>query len=197
MTSKSLAAIGLCSVFLLGFLVHASTVDLVWVQEANALDVGTFGQLTRSLYDAFEPPFAVLWAALAAAIAWRYTRSLRGGLLFGLTVACTWLPVVALKLIFHRPRPIDLSHGPALPPTDWSFSSGHVAFITALAMAFYLLTRKMWVAVAGALAVTAMTIAVLIDGMHYPTDALASIVWSVSLAPLMWQLVHSKRTAGS
>lgn len=143
MKTNSLSVLGVTAVFFLGGLMYNSTADLPLVREANALDTGVLGTITRSIYAAFEPQFAVLWVLLASAVAWAYTKKLRTGLLFGLAVACTWLPVIVLKLIFHRPRPLAeaLAHAPFLSPTDWSFSSGHVAFITALAMAFYLIIR--------------------------------------------------------
>lgn len=199
MNTKATAALGLTCVFALGAVVHNSTSDLTIVQDANAFDTGALGMMTRGLYAAFEPPFAVLWALLASAGAWAYTKSMRSGLLFGMTVALTWLPVVLLKLIFHRPRPLAdaLAHAPALSPTDWSFSSGHVAFITTLALAFYLLTRRKWVAVLGVLAVGTMTVSVLIDGLHYPTDALGSIIWVLSLGPVVWAFLQKWAPAHS
>lgn len=42
----------------------------------------------------------------------------------------------------------------------------------------------------GALAVVTMIASVLIDGLHYPTDALASVIWSLLLGPVAWALLQ-------
>ncbi len=69
-----------------------------------------------------------------AGLVWAVSRSLRTAILFGLTVAFTWLPVAAVKVLVDRPRPdATLLTHPFTPlQTDGSFPpSGHTAYVVA------------------------------------------------------------------
>jgi undecaprenyl-diphosphatase len=64
-----------------------------------------------------------------------------------------------------------------------------VAFVIA---ALYLLAGTRWFrigVIAGGVLVAIVVLSVIIDGLHYPTDALASVAWAVLVAPaarLVW-----------
>lgn len=146
--------------------------------------------LTDLVYYGFEPLWATAYVgAIGLALAYR-RHDYRALLTFGATVALTWVPVVLLKVIAHRPRPDAalLPHPVATAPGDWSFPSGHVAFATALAVALFLATRNRWVRLAAALLVPVMAATVLITGVHYPSDVLFSVAWSLLLGPVWFRL---------
>ena len=181
------AALGVVGVLLLGFAVRNWTGDIAVTQAFNSLNHGGFGALAGFLYATLEPPFAVLLTVLSSGLIWLSRGDYRRGLAFGSTVAATWLPIVGIKLLFERPRPTPLllAHPSPFNPTDWSFASGHTAFIAAffMALAVFLTGRRLRGLVVAACAV--ISTVVLISGLHYPTDIVASIVWGVSLVPLM------------
>ncbi len=156
----------------------------------NLLHAGTLGFVATALYTVFEPPFAIAITVIASAVMWLVTRNLRLGISFGAVIAITWLPTVIIKLLVHRPRPnpLTLAHPFAVQP-DASYPSGHVAFVTALVVALILLSRGRrfrWLVVTlGSLLVVALGVALVIDGVHFPTDVIASMIWSAGLAPLV------------
>jgi undecaprenyl-diphosphatase len=156
----------------------------------NVLHAGALGFVSTALYSVFEPPFAIAITVILSAALWLVTRNIRLGVSFGAVIAITWLPTVVVKLLVHRPRPnpLMLAHPFAVQP-DASYPSGHVAFITALVVVLILLARGHrygWVVVVlGSLLVVVLGVALIIDGVHFPTDVIASVVWSAGLAPLV------------
>lgn len=70
---------------------------------------------------------------------------------------------------------------------DGSFPSGHTAFVAALTIAFWFLLRGTRGASIALIIGTASTVtvglAVVSDGLHYPTDVVASIAWAIAMAP--------------
>lgn len=156
----------------------------------NLLHTGVVGLLATAMYTVFEPPFAIAITVIIAALIWALTRNFRLGISFGAVVAITWLPVVVVKTLVHRPRPnpLELAHPFAVQP-DASYPSGHVAFVTALVVVLILLSRGhrayKWIVVLGPLLVILLALALAIDGVHFPTDVIASTVWSAGLAPFV------------
>ena len=188
---RALFGVGL--VLDIGVLVARSNVDLPVTAAFNSLHVGIVGAIATGIYAAVEPQWALLIVLAIAAILWRVKGDLKVGLRFAVAVGGTWLPVIVLKLLVHRPRPgaALLPHPSAAAPGDWSFPSGHTAFITALVLVLVLAlgrARRSWTIPAAVLAVAVMGSVVLIDGFHFPTDVLASIIWSASLAHAAWEL---------
>ena len=182
------AAVG-AAVIVLGFVLRAHPVDAGIVAAFNRDHVGPWGFTSDAIYRLLSPlPAVVLVLALALLIWWR-SRSVLPALAFGGTIAVTWLPVAAIKILVDRPRP-DLSllaHVPAQIQTDGSFPSGHTAFAISLAAALWFLlrdTRWEGVAIVGGVVFTLLVgSAVVSDGLHYPSDALASIAWGLAMAP--------------
>jgi membrane-associated phospholipid phosphatase len=168
--------------------------DLSISTALNAVHTGTIGGITSGIYAIFGPAPAIVITIVAAAVIWMLTRNWRPAITFGVVVAVTWLPAALVKALVHRPRPEAalLAHPFSSQPTDASYPSGHIAFVTALVVALFMLTRgrrgQAVVGVLGGLVVAGVALALVIDGVHYPSDVLASIVWSLGLAPLVLEL---------
>ena len=166
----------------------------------NGLHTGLIGAVTSFFYYAFEPPLAVLYVVLIGIVLACRRADYRVLFTFGATVAFTWLPIVILKMLFYRPRPDAalLPHAPVISPTDWSFPSGHMTFIMALAIAVFFFTNSLRSGkqttadrIARIVAVTlvpVLAISVLIVGVHYPTDILFSLGWAGMFTPPMFHL---------
>jgi membrane-associated phospholipid phosphatase len=173
----------------LGFVLRVSPIDAPVVQALNTTHVGAWGQAADAIYLALEPlPSALLTLLIISTIA-VVCRSLRTAIVFGGIIALTWLPTAAIKLVVDRPRPdpLALAHPFSPAQVDGSFPSGHTAFVAALAIAFWFLLRTTrWAAlvvIAGITATSTIGLAVISDGLHYPSDVAASIVWALAMAP--------------
>lgn len=172
-----------------GLLLKSHPVDLGIVVGLNQAHAGAWGLFADLVYVGVGPAAAVMLTLVLAGLVWLVTRSFITAISFGAIVAVTWLPVAVLKIIVDRPRPdaTSLAHAYVPAQVDGSFPSGHTAFIVALALATWFLlrdTRWRWlVVVAGAAATVVVGLAVISDGLHYPTDVLASIVWALAMAP--------------
>lgn len=133
----------------------------------------------------FSPSFAALIGVIAAVVVFVVSRKLTTVIHFGLLVAGTWLGSEVVKVIVHRPRPAARLADTLVPnPDPDSYPSGHVCFALALGFAiFVIVARSRLRAVIAVLAVilavgTAATRVYL--GVHYPTDAIASLVYSAA-----------------
>ncbi|MDQ4212632.1 phosphatase PAP2 family protein [Microbacterium sp. ASV81] len=182
------AVVGAIVVLGLGFVMKPSQADQGLVVALNTLHTGVWGSFANAVYHGIEPVPAVAITLVIAAVVWAVSRSLRTAILFGLTVALTWLPVAAVKIVVNRPRPDAslLSHPFSPLQTDGSFPSGHTAYVVALAIAFWFLlrgTRYAWAPIVfGVVATVAIGLAVVSDGLHFPTDVLGSIIWTLTTA---------------
>ncbi len=127
------------------------------------------------LYRAGHGPAILLLVALtiAAAVISRRWRTAA----FVAAAFCIVLLAGALKSLFARPAPFE-SHGGV------SFPSGHAIGSMAIALAIAALlapTRLRWPALAGVSAfVTAVAIAVVADGGHWPSDVLGGWLLAIS-----------------
>jgi membrane-associated phospholipid phosphatase len=133
----------------------------------------------------FSPPIAIIVGIASTAVVFLVTRSWVTVLHFVLLVLGTWLSSEVVKLIVHRPRPTARLADTLVPnPDPDSYPSGHVCFAVGLGLAFFVLVLNSRTrVVVGVLAillalVTAATRVYL--GIHYPTDALASLVFGVA-----------------
>lgn len=185
-----LASLGLVLI-LAGMLLTAFPIDLPLVVVANAWHVGLIAAVTDGVYAALEPQFAAVIVVVVAGVVWWRTRRPAAAALFTFTVAASWLPVGVGKIIVERPRP-DLSmlaHPHAPWPTDSSFPSGHTAFAAAVVLALWLVVGRGTranrpILIAGGMFVAFVAACVLINGIHYPTDVLASVMWIAVAAPV-------------
>ena len=196
LTAVVTAVVGALAVVALGFAMKATQADQAMVVALNQTHTGWWGALGSAVYRGIEPVPAVAITLVIAAAVWAGSRSLRTAILFGLTVAFTWLPVAAIKILVDRPRPDAalLAHPFSPLQTDGSFPSGHTAYVVALAIAFWFLlrgTRFSWLPVVlGVAATVVIGLAVVSDGLHFPTDVLGSVIWSLSTAAAVrWLIV--------
>lgn len=173
-----------------GLVLRAHPVDTAASEWFNGWRTGVIGQVAAFMYDALKPTPAIVITIVVAAVVWVVGRRVRLALAFAGILALTWTSAALVKVVVNRPRPelAHLTHHFSSMPTDASFPSGHVAFAAALALTVaVMLRRSRWFApavVAGALLVALMALSVAIDGVHYPTDAAASVVWVVGVFPL-------------
>jgi membrane-associated phospholipid phosphatase len=157
----------------------------------NALHHGILGTLGNILYHGIGPVPAVLATVAITGLILLVSRDLRVASTFAVTIAATWLSVAVVKVIVDRPRPdAALLPFPFHPiQVDASYPSGHATFIAALVVvviAMIASRRAHAIAIAiGALIVAAAGFLLAVDGVHYSTDVLASIVWVLGVAPLV------------
>jgi membrane-associated phospholipid phosphatase len=122
-------------------------------------------QLTGDVVQFFNPaPYAVLAGAVIAGalVAGRPRAALAAAVLLGGSALTTQL----LKQALAAQRPYPEIH--YLPPASWP--SGHTTAVVALVLALVIVTRRAWVAAAGALLAAATAFSLLVQGSHYPTD---------------------------
>lgn len=180
----------------LGFILRVAPFDAPAVEALNRAHTGAWGQIADAIYFMLEPvPAAFLTLLILITIA-AVLRSVRTAIVFGGIVALTWLPTAAIKVVVDRPRPdiFTLIHPFTPAQVDGSFPSGHTAFIAALSIAFWFLlrgTRGASIAlINGTVSTVIVGLAVVSDGLHYPTDVLASIAWAIAMAPTArWVMV--------
>ncbi|CAN5458250.1 hypothetical protein BH10ACT6_BH10ACT6_07680 [soil metagenome] len=155
----------------------------------NAWHTGGIGAIASGVYAVFSPAPAIVITILVAAAILLRSRDLRLAITFGIVIAATWIPSALVKALVARPRPdaAMLPHPFAVQPSDASYPSGHMVFVTALVVTLILLTRghrlRPLVTVLGMALVALVGISLVIDGVHFTSDALASILWSIGVAP--------------
>jgi undecaprenyl-diphosphatase len=145
----------------------------------------------------FEPKGAALVVLVTAGVVGYMRRNWRPAAVFAATVAISWLAVAVVKLLVERPR-LDsgqLHYPMAHFPTDPSFPSGHTAFATAYAVALVLFAAstergRQRAFMIGAALVVVVALSVLIDGVHYPTDVLASLAYGLAVTPAVGHIMR-------
>ena len=187
------ATAGVLAVTLFGLLVARGSAmtqtDLAALTLLNQLHVGALGAATTLVYTVFSPIPAIGMTAAAAVAIWVISRRLPVALTFAVAVALAWLPSALVKALVHRPRPDPhlLPHPFATQPSDASYPSGHEVFVATVAVVVFLTVRgtlaRVLVAAAGFVVVTAVGLSLAIDGVHYPTDVAASVVWACATVP--------------
>ena len=202
------AGVGVVLVLIVGLIIRTSRFDFAVVQFFNGYHHGAVGSLTNAVYIIFEPAPAIVGTVVLTGVVLALTRNLRVASTFAVTIAATWLSLAVVKLIVHRPRPdSSLLPFPFAPAqVDASYPSGHTAFVTALVVTIVLglaARRSRWVAgIIGGLLVVGVATALVVDGVHFPSDVIASVVWGIVVAPLarkIWVSValHSLDAASS
>lgn len=172
-----------------GLVLRAHPLDQGLAAALNTGHVGVLGALASGVYAVFEPVPAILLTVVLTGLVWARTRRLVAAAGFAGVVALTWIPSDLLKVLVSRPRPdaTVLAHPfvPAQP--DASFPSGHTVFVASLVLAGLMLVtdarRRRVLAVVGAAAVLVVAAALAVDGVHWPTDLVASMLWALAVAP--------------
>ncbi|WP_186315320.1 MULTISPECIES: phosphatase PAP2 family protein [Curtobacterium] len=184
------AVVGVVLLVVVGFVLRAHPVDAGLARALNSLHVGVLGAVGSAVYTVFEPVPAVLLTVVLTGLVWARTRRLVTAAAFAGVVALTWIPSDLLKVVVGRPRPDGsvLPH-PFVPvQPDASFPSGHTVFVVALVLAGLMLVpagpRRRVLAVLGGVVVLVVATALAVDGVHWPTDVVASVVWALAVAPV-------------
>lgn len=183
------AAVTFLGLIALGCVLRVAPIDAPLVDALNSAHAGAWGRVADVIYLALEPAFSAVLTLLILIVIAAVLRSVKTAVVFGGIVALTWLPTAAIKLIVDRPRPdaLTLAHPFTPAQIDGSFPSGHTAYIAALTIAFWFLLRSTRYAavtlILGTAATVTIGVAVISDGLHYPTDVLASVLWALAMAP--------------
>jgi membrane-associated phospholipid phosphatase len=183
------AAIGVIVIIIVGLIIRSHQLDFVVVQFMNGYHHNKIGSITNAVYKIFGPGPAIAGTIALTAIILALTRNLRVASTFAATIAATWLSLAAVKLIVHRIRPdaslLPFPFNPA--QVDASYPSGHAAFVTALVVTVVLGAaagrNRIIAAIVGGFLVIGVGTSLVIDGVHFPSDVIASILWGIAVAP--------------
>lgn len=179
-----------------GALISDSHFDAPVTRWFNSLNDGTLGAATNFVYSALQPIFSATACIVGITIYLVRRNPWRPLVAFAVTVVLAWLPVIIFKKVFQRPR-IDfttLENVPTYLPHDWAYPSGHTAFIVGLSVSLLIATygtvAQRIVRCVAPIAILAVVLCVLMVGVHFVSDAIASVIWAFSLAPLSWKAVN-------
>ena len=186
---------GLVLVVVAGYVIRGQGGITQWdrgvLESINARHSGLLTALTTPINLGFAPlpAFGIVVVTLIAyGVA---TRRAGRALFAGVAIGLTYAPVPLIKALVARPRPLPLPYViPGLPvETSGSFPSGHVAITGAIVVVWVLVLRRtgaQWaVGVVGAVLVGGTVFARMYAGAHYPTDVTASVVYVVTVAPVV------------
>lgn len=137
---------------------------------------------------------------VSALLALATTRRWAPAVFLLLAVVGETLLFLAMSNVVRRVRP---SVGPVpedLPPTSWSFPSGHAAAAVAvyggialLVMAWSRHWRRWLVLVAAVLVVLGVSFSRLYAGVHYPSDVLTSLLFAGAWLMVCWRVTKPGR----
>lgn len=172
-----------------GFLVRFVPIDVAFSEAMHHLHLSALTQVAEAFYRSLKPLPAAGIMVVATVAAGLVSRSRRVALAFFGGVAVTWGLAEAAKLVVERPRPgMSEAMTQAVGATaDPSFPSGHVAFTASFAA---VLICALWTTrwrtlgiVVGVILVVGMSVSVVVIGVHYAGDALASVLWVAGVYP--------------
>jgi membrane-associated phospholipid phosphatase len=162
---------------------------------------GVFDRLAQFIDRIFSPPYAVGLTVVLVVTIGVIRRSLLPAVGCALAVLMAWIPVEALKIIFHQSRPPLSNLLDSLVPVNpqSSFPSGHVGFAVALSFAITLLLRpgqrKIIVATMLSALVAIVAVTRIYAGMHYLSDtvgAIAAAVFGILLFIQVWPVIVNR-----
>ncbi|MBT2504091.1 phosphatase PAP2 family protein [Curtobacterium sp. ISL-83] len=136
-----------------------------------------------------EPVGGVLIIAVVAAVVW-WRADVRRADQFVVTAVVPWLSVELVKLLVHRPRPV--LPGVHAAAESWSYPSGHVALITAVVLGILTVTAgrvRVGTLIVGVVAIVLVAVSRLSLGVHYPSDLVASVLWTTAVWVVLRHLV--------
>jgi membrane-associated phospholipid phosphatase len=149
-----------------------------------------------SINAVFSPIGATVIVILIALLMLLLTRRRRLAVFFVAMVAIPWAGAEAIKLLVHRARPDGslLSHMLIPTPTSFSYPSGHTTFATVICLSLLLTVgRSRWrplFVVIAAIVPLATAFSRMYLGVHYPSDVVAALVYSVAAVTIVWLLLH-------
>ena len=161
------------------------------LRQINLAHVPAGDWIALTINGVFSPLPAALIALAIGAVILLKTRHPQTAVRFISLVAVPWLGTEVIKLVVHRERPDipSLAHPLVLEPGGLSFPSGHTAFVASLLLALVVLARgrRGWPAlvVVSAIGIVATAASRVYLGVHYPTDVIASIVYTVAAVALV------------
>ena len=205
-STVAVSAVAIVAVIIAGF---AATGSAFWtdnelavlqaMSDAHTAPLTALAMAVNFFFGTTFAPVVVLGCAVViGVVSKRWSLALR----FAVVVGVAWGGNQLIKLIVDRPRPPRelLSH-PLLTESSYSFPSGHTAIAASLGVAFVILcwrTRaRVWVIAGAAVIAVATALSRMYLGVHYPTDVVASLVYStaaVTLLNAVWQRILGSRT---
>jgi undecaprenyl-diphosphatase len=150
--------------------VEREDVRLLW-RIAVAHDSSLFS-LASAIAAAFDVGAYAVLVLLVLGVAVAGGRA-RAGAIALATIAAATLTSEALKHLLATPRPAN----PFLPPDAWP--SGHATAAGALVAALLIVTppgRRRPVAVGGAVLVAAVSVSLVVTGVHFPSDVAGGVL---------------------
>ena len=190
----------------MGWFLQDSTFDLAATQAANRTFTGTARQFFDALYAVLLGRNLPLVLIAGLVIIGLISRRILRPLIVALTIASTWALVFIPKALVGRPRPDwdFLTHPPHSLPSDMSFPSGHTTFIAVTVAVSLIATYRGldpslsrstvgWkelsiIAAVGCGAIALIVTTVMARGVHFASDAAGAIIFSFTLAPVVWVL---------
>lgn len=192
------SVLALCAVVGFGLVIARtpgwSATEIGIVQWLSVQHTPFFDGIAVTIAWLFDPAMVVAISVVSAVLIGLGTRDPARALTFLGMIAVAWGGSEVVKWIVQRPRPdaTMLAH-PLLTEHSFSYPSGHTCFVVALGLAVIFLVRdhryRRAVIIVAALATVLVAVSRVYLGVHYPTDVLASIVYSVAaslLALVMW-----------
>ncbi|MHA7986184.1 phosphatase PAP2 family protein [Rathayibacter sp. CAU 1779] len=191
--------LGACGVALTAVIGAIVTHAAAWTEletsalSAIAADRGPVGlAVAEFIAWLFSPTVAVAITLLLAVVIGLATRYLTRAVVFTVIVAMCWGASETMKLVVQRPRPSFDAVAVAVP-TSYSYPSGHTAFACAIVIALLFtmrdIRRRMPVTLAGAALVALVAWSRMYLGVHFPTDVVASVLLTCSMAGIVIPLI--------
>lgn len=180
-----------------------TSVEMGVLRQVNVAHTAQLDWVALGLNWLFGPAVATVLVVLGMGSVLLTTRRPRAAIQFLLIVVIPVLGTDAIKLLVHRARPdiASLPHILVLEPGGLSFPSGHTSFAACFLLGFIVVAAGQWwrpLLIGSAAAVVLITAASRIYlGVHYPSDVVASIVYSiaaVALVDAVWMLGMSHWT---
>lgn len=142
-------------------------------------------------FSAYVMAPAVPLAMLGVGLVTSNSNFTMASLQIGAGILLTTATTMAMKSLFHRPRPYDNYPGELHPlqyEKSYSFPSGHTSVAFATATSLSLQMRKWYVAVPAFLWAVTVGYSRMYLGVHYPSDVLVGALVGVASAYITYKI---------